>query len=83
MSLFSRSCQPPYVTRLQSGALEQERWERTDVPVEYKGILEQVIGKQHDSEAGTGNQDIPSPYKLALGRIRDWLEPEPKPVVIP
>ena len=26
---------------------------------------------------------IPPPYKLALGRITDWLKPEPKPVVIP
>jgi len=39
------------------GTLEQERWERTDVPVEYKAILEQVIGKQHDSEIDTGSPD--------------------------
>merc|ERR1712137_591079 len=39
------------------GTLEQERWERTDVPVEYKAIFEQVIGKQHDSEIDTGSPD--------------------------
>lgn len=28
-------------------ALEQERWERTDVPLQYKVILEQLLGKEH------------------------------------
>jgi len=36
--------------------LEQERWERTDVPAEYKHILEQLLGRQLPSQADTSEQ---------------------------
>ncbi len=37
---------------------------------------------QRDRQRSVGGGYVP-PYRLALGRITDWLMPEPEPVMIP
>lgn len=39
-------------------AMEQERWERTDVPSQYKVILDKLVGKELRLEVNAGDQGV-------------------------